>query len=154
MQSLTEQQRNELQSMLAKMRVPREISDNLLDPSNIKKTYSAFISNTRLLSRDQWVIDFATLKAQSIEDVGDDIRREVLGPTKAKLWENSVSKRLDNVITEGQTETGNTRRRVKRVALDVEADDLYLLKALAEEHQASIGTLIREAIKLYIKKKH
>lgn len=154
MQAVTEQQRNELQGILAKMRVPREISENLLDPSNIKKTYSAFVTSTRLLSRDQWVIDFATLKAQSIEDVGDDIRREVLGPAKAQLWKNPVSSRLDDAISEGQTEMGNTRRRVKRVSLDVEADDLYVLKAIADDQQASIGTLIRQAIKLYIEKKH
>lgn len=153
MQAVTEVQKTELKSILSKMQVPREISENLLDPSNIKKTYGAYITNTRLLSRDQWVIDFATLKAQAIEDVTDSVRNEVLGSSKASMWKNAASQRLDSAISEGQTEMGNTRRRVKRVSLDVEAEDLYTLKAMAERQQASIGTLIRQAVKQYIKQK-
>ncbi len=150
MQAINNDQANQLKTALSKMRVPREISDNLLDPSNIKRTYNAFITSTRFLSRDQWVIDFATLRAEPIEDASDETRAQLMGTSKAEMWNNPVSSRLDKTITEGQTEMGNTRRRVKRVSLDVEADDLYTLKAMADKQGTSIGTMIRQAIKRYI----
>lgn len=150
MQTISSEQVSQLKTALSKMRVPREISENLLDPSNVKRTYNAFITNTRFLSRDQWVIDFATLRAEPIEDATDETRAQLMGTSKAEMWKSAASNRLDSAISEGQTEMGNTRRRVKRVSLDIEADDLYTLKAMADKQGTSIGTMIRKAVKRYI----
>ncbi len=154
MSKIEPKQLENLKQALSRMKIPREISENLLDASNVRKTYNAYFTNTRLLSRDQWVIDFMTLKACPIEDVTEDVRKQLLGSDSLKKWnktQGDVSKRLDDTITQGKTILGHTQQRVKRVSLDIEAADLKILKTIADEKKVSIGFLIRNSIKDFIK---